>query len=84
MECWGIELIGYVGAACLISGYYLVSSGKWDGESLKFNVLNLTAAVIYAVYAVIREVPPVLIVQLFWGTIAIIAIVRMVRNKESK
>lgn len=72
-----VELLGYFGAALLIGAYFLVSFDVVESDSLTYQGLNLLAAIVYGFYAVIRKVTPVLVVQLFWGTIGILAIVRI-------
>ena len=39
--------------------------------------MNLVAALVYGIYAVKRKAYPVLVVQLFWGAIGIVALVKI-------
>jgi len=73
----GLELFGYFGAALLIGAYALISFDIVVSDSLIYQGMNLTAAIVYGIYAIKRKVTPVLVVQLFWGTIGIVAIVKM-------
>ncbi|GEM_PF-2612077 len=72
-----VELLGYFGATLLIGAYFLVSFDVVESNSLAYQGMNLLAAIVYGFYAVIRKVTPVLVVQLFWGTIGLVAILRI-------
>jgi hypothetical protein len=72
-----IELIGYSADLLFVLAYLLVSTKKLTGHGLIFNLMNLLGAITYGVYAVIKSAPPVLALEFFWGTIALVAIVRI-------
>lgn len=72
-----IELIGYAGSALYITAFFLVSQGHVDGQGLIFNLMNLTGAVLYLIYASIKKLLPVLILEIFWGATAIYALAKL-------
>lgn len=40
-----VDTAGWIGAACLLLAYGLVSAGRLDGRSIGFQLLNLTGAI---------------------------------------
>lgn len=78
------ELIGWMANACFVTGYILVSQGKIDGAGKLFNYLNLGGAILFGTYAFIVKAYPVLALEIFWGTIAIVALRKVyLKEKES-
>ena len=68
------EFIGYAGSALYIVGFFLVSQGHVEGEGFVFNLLNLFGAILYLVYSKIKKALPIFILEIFWGSIAIMAL----------
>lgn len=69
-----IEALGWSADLLFLGAYFLVSRGKLKGEGRVFNLMNLVASVLYGVYAVIRHLHPVLILEIFWAGIGIHAL----------
>lgn len=44
-----VDIVGWIGAGCLLAGYWLVSSGRLPGRSWSFQGLNVTGAVLLSV-----------------------------------
>lgn len=72
-----LESFGYFGAALLIGAYALLSFDILASNSIGYQTMNLVAALVYGIYAVKRKAYPVLVVQLFWGAIGIVALVKI-------
>ena len=69
-----LDIIGWLADACFVFSYFLVSRGKVDGQGKVFNLLNLAGAGLYGFYAFEKNAIPIIVLELFWGGIAIIAL----------
>ncbi len=78
-----LELIGYTADVCFVSAFWLVSSGRVRGEGWTFNSINLTGALLYGFYAWNKDAIPVLVLEIFWGAIALLAITKLLRGTSS-
>ena len=41
-----VAVIGWIGSLALVAAYFLVARGVWAGDSLKYNALNMSGAVL--------------------------------------
>jgi hypothetical protein len=72
-----VELMGYSASTMYITAFFLVSQGFISGEKLMFNIMNLIGAIIFMVYAIIKKLIPVLILEIFWGGVAVLALIKL-------
>jgi hypothetical protein len=79
MEYYLVESIGWIADMLFVFAYYLVSTKKVEGDGKYYNYMNLAAALLYGTYAIFRSTYPVLILEFFWGGIAIVALWRVYR-----
>ena len=70
----GLESIGWSAEIFFVVAYFLVSTRRLSGDGVIFNGMNLVGALLYGTYAIIKHLPPVIILELFWGGIAAIAL----------
>lgn len=75
-----LEAIGWTADVCFVSAFWLVSTGRVRGEGGLFNGINLTGALLYGFYAWNKDAIPVLVLEVFWGAIALLAIVKLLRR----
>ena len=78
MNPFVLELIGWTASILFMVAYYLVSSKKLDGAGKPYNLMNLTGAFIYGFYAIKKDVMPLLVLEIFWGSIAVVALYKVV------
>lgn len=78
---WSVEVIGWVGDACFLLSYYLVSQGKINADGKAFNLMNLVGAILFGIYAIIKHAMPILILECFWSTIAIAVLYKTYRQQ---
>ncbi len=71
------EICGWYGMVALIVAYFLVSFGWITAEGLVYQLLNLTGAVGLLIVAASKGVTQSVLLNIFWGAIGIIAIVRL-------
>lgn len=69
-----IEMIGWVADVFFVTAYFLVSQGKVEAKGRLFNFMNLFGATLFGIYAVLKDATPVLILEMFWGSIAVYAL----------
>ena len=77
MSPFVLELIGWTASALFMVAYYLVSSKKLDGAGKPYNLMNLTGAFIYGFYAIKKDAMPLLVLEIFWGLIVVVALYRI-------
>jgi len=73
-----VEFIGYSGNILYISAFFLFSQGFVDGKGVIFNLMNLAGAILYLVYSRIKKALPIFILEIFWGGVALLALVKLI------
>lgn len=75
-----IDSIGWIGALLILIGYGLISFKKIEGNSLKFQLLNIFGSVFLAINTYYYGAIPSTLVNVVWAIIAIAAIVAIVKR----
>jgi hypothetical protein len=68
------DTIGWMGAAALLVAYAMVSSGKWEGHSSVFQLLNVGGSALLAANTIFYGAYPSTFVNIIWAAIAIFTI----------
>lgn len=71
------ELAGWYGTFAILTAYILVSFNIIAGDGLVFQLLNLTGAMGIIAIAAYKKVTQSIVLNIFWGAIAIIAILNI-------
>ncbi|MDO8663492.1 MAG: hypothetical protein Q7K28_01465 [Candidatus Wildermuthbacteria bacterium] len=71
-----IQIVGWVGTFLIIFAYFLVSYKKVDGSSKIYQAMNLLGAIGVGVNVFHQQAWPAVALQVVWGIIAIIALVK--------
>lgn len=71
------EIIGWYGTLAVLSAYVLVTFNIIQSSGLIFQLLNLTGAIGIIVIATYKKVKQTILLNVFWGVIALIAIVNI-------
>ena len=79
-----ITAMGWIGSVAVIAAYALNSLQKIKSDSLIFQVLNLTGAVLLIINSVFKEAYPFTFINTVWAVIAVVAIFRMMRKPAVK
>jgi len=74
-----IEIIGWIGAACVIWAYYIISSGKSTNKDQIYQWLNLIGAALLIINTISLKAYPSSFVNVVW---LVIAVVGLVKNKK--
>ena len=79
-----IDVLGWIGALLVTFAFFLVSTRRAAGDSLRYQLLNLTGGVLLIINTVFYGAYPSSVVNLVWVGIAIFAIYSGLVNKGSK
>lgn len=71
------EIAGWYGMGAIIGAYALVSFGAVDADSVAYQMLNLTGAAGLLWISAVKRVGQTVVLNLFWITIAVIALLNM-------
>lgn len=71
-----IQIVGWVGTFLIVLAYFLVSYKKVDGSSKIYQGMNLLGAMGVGVNVFHQQAWPAVALQVVWGIIAIVALVR--------
>jgi Na+-transporting NADH:ubiquinone oxidoreductase subunit NqrB len=74
------NVLGMIGAAMLLFGFYRVNSGKWTNKSFAYELDNLVGAVLIIIYQVRYHAFVTVVVNAIWAIIALIGLVVFVRR----
>lgn len=74
--------LGWVGSISYLLAYLLLSLNKLKSEQRLYHVLNIVGAVGLTVNAIFFQDYPNVIVNVFWGLIALMAILLIGRKKS--
>jgi len=72
--------MGWIGAFLVVLAYFLVSYKKVEGDSRIYQFMNLFGALGVGVNVFYQQAWPALAIQVVWGTIAIIALVKSIKS----
>ena len=78
-----IDLVGWVGAVALLGAYALVSSRKLEGDSLYYQLLNLTGGALLIINSSYYGAFPSVGVNVVWIGIAMTALFRKSRRPNA-
>lgn len=71
-----VQIVGWVGTVLIVLAYVLVSTKKMDGSNTYYQLINLFGALGVGVNVFYQEAWPALALQVVWGIIAVLALVR--------
>jgi hypothetical protein len=74
-----LEVIGWLGAALLLSGYGLVSSGRLHGDRLPYQLMNLAGSVALLINSAYNGAWPSAGLNLVWAAIGVVALAKIAR-----
>jgi hypothetical protein len=76
-----IDIMGWVGAVLLLLAYALVSNRKLAGDSVRFQLLNLSGGLLLAINSGYHGALPSVAVNGVWIVIGLIALLRARRQR---
>ncbi|MCJ8326354.1 MAG: hypothetical protein MJK08_04545 [Campylobacterales bacterium] len=73
------QIIGFVGMVFIVWAYYILQMGKYSHESLYYQLLNLTGAILLLISLCVHFNLGSFIIEVFW---IIITLYGMYKNKQ--
>ncbi len=77
------QACGWAGAAALLAAYMLVSSGRLDGQSARFNWINLAGGALLSYASWVKGAWPSVTLNLVWIVIGLRALTATYRRSTS-
>ena len=77
-----IDIIGWIGAACLLLAYALVSRGRVAGGGRPYQLLNIVGSIGLAVNTIAYKAWPSTALNAFWLAIGLVALARLSRTGQ--
>lgn len=71
-----IEIIGWIGAGCVIWAYYLISSGRATNKDRVYQWLNMAGAALLIINTISLKAYPSAFVNVVWLVIAVLGLVK--------
>ena len=75
-----IDVLGWLGAVMILTAYALISFKKVEGNSIKYQSLNIIGSVFLVINTYYYGAIPSTLVNIIWAIIALFAIVTIKRN----
>jgi hypothetical protein len=76
-------ILGWAGSIAYLLGYLLLTMKKLKPDSKTYHVLNVAGAVGLTINAIFLQDFPNIAVNVAWGVIAVVAILSVIRRKQS-
>jgi hypothetical protein len=73
------DIIGWAGAACVLTAYFLISTDKISADSNKYQLMNLAGSVCLIMHTYYQFAYPSVFVNVIWAAIAVYS---MVKNRK--
>lgn len=74
-----VAVIGWIGSLALVAAYFLVARGVWAGDSLKYNALNMSGAVLLIINCAYVNAWPSAVANLFFLAVGVYTVVTVKR-----
>ena len=71
-----LQGLGWVGAAGLLSAYFLISTKRLSPDSIKYQWINLISAIMLAINAYYIGSIPFIIINVFWAIVAAMSLIK--------
>lgn len=78
MPGW-VDILGWVGSLEVIAAYALNSLQKIKSDSVIFQVLNLTGAILLIINSVYNAAYPFTFINTVWAIVAVVALIRILK-----
>ena len=72
-----MEVVGWIGGALILAGYFLLSTGRLDGKSPIYQWLNVVGALGFIANSGWNGAWPSAVLNIIWVGIGAVALIRM-------
>lgn len=76
------DVIGFVGAALILFGFYRISIGRWTNKSLWYELDNLLGAIMVIVYQVHHKAYVTVLLNVIWAIVAFRGLIPFVERYQ--
>ena len=77
-----MEVVGWIGGALILAGYYLLSAGKLDAKSPSYQWLNVVGAAGFIANSGWNGAWPSAVLNVIWVGIGVVALIRIFAKRE--
>ena len=74
-----VAVIGWIGSLALVAAYFLVARGVWAGDSLKYNALNMSGAILLIINCAYVNAWPSAVANLFFLAVGVYTVITVKR-----
>jgi hypothetical protein len=78
------HIFGGIGTILVLAAYFLVSTGRVTSGSIGFQGMNLVGAILLTIYGFMLFAWASVVLNGAWGLIALVALVRVLRNRSKR
>ena len=78
-----IDIIGLTAPVLFLYAYAMISIGKWQAESLRFQLMNFIGAIALIISLMKDWNLPVFILESCWGLISFYGIIKALRKRRA-
>lgn len=78
-----MEVVGYVGGALILAGYFLLSAGKVTAKSVSYQAMNVVGALGFIANSGWHSAWPSAILNVIWVGIGVVALWSIYARKAS-
>ncbi|MEJ7861572.1 MAG: hypothetical protein WKF90_08040 [Pyrinomonadaceae bacterium] len=75
-----VEIVGWIGTFLLLTAYVLVSFKKLEGDSIKYQMMNVVAGLCLVTNTLYHGAYPPSFLNAVWSIIAVVAIITIGRK----
>ena len=79
-----MEIVGYVGGALILAGYFLLSAGKVSAKSVSYQAMNVVGAVGFIANSSWHSAWPSAILNVIWVGIGVVALASIYRGRAAR
>ena len=77
-----MEVVGWIGGALILAGYFLLSAGKLDARSPAYQWLNVIGAAGFIANSGWNGAWPSAVLNVIWVGIGVVALIRIFAKRE--
>lgn len=77
-----VEIAGWIGGGLILLGYILVSSGRLQGRSVTYQMMNLIGSLGFVANAAWHGAVPPMALNIIWCVIALLTLASIMRSRR--
>lgn len=74
-------IIGIIGAGIVLVAFVLNQTNVWKNDNVRYDILNLVGSFLLVLYAVLLESIPFFILNLVWGLVSLMDVIKYFLRK---